>query len=70
MFDEYFNYRERPTEDMIEIEKQNFLQKLRAYIVLAGGRMFEEKELGELSFKEILSILYSNDLRLAIDSIR
>lgn len=58
--------RNNNTKDADTLE---FLEKLRAHIILAGGRKFSDDELLCLSLNALINMIYSNGISLGVKSI-
>lgn len=49
----------------IEYKKEEFLLKLMARIILAGGRQFQPFELREMKVGELIDMVYPNMIELS-----
>ena len=51
-------------EDILSNDKQRFLDELMAQIIIAGGRKFNTKELGEMKLIDLMNLIYPNNIIL------
>lgn len=54
----------------IEYRKEEFLIKLMARIILAGGRQIDPSELREMNFGLLLDMIYPNMIELSSHTVK